>query len=582
MPKDASVSLELDGFEVTISNPDKVYFPDGRHHQARPGEVLHGGGRWRPARRARPADGAEALRGRHRRRGLLPEARAEVGAGVRAHRGAGLPVGPHRRRGGGLQPRRAGLGRQPRLHRPQPAPGARRRPRPPRRAAGRPRSRARRAVGRCPARGAGRRATSWPITAWSAGRRPPARAASTSMRGSSRAGASPRSGARRWPWPARSSGARRSISTSKWWKEERHGVFIDYNQNAKDRTVASAYSVRPVPIAARLGAAHLGRGARRGARRLHAAHHAGPLRQARRRGRGIDDAVGSLEALLELSARDEAAGQGDAPWPPNYAKQPGEPPRVQPSKRRMPWPRGGRPDGRARRRSAAADAAGSRAPGRRYRGAHRPAPFDPAADRDQPGQGQGRCARRPGALEEAPSEGGQAHRRGRRAGRRHARPLVAVVSGPGEPAPCPGEGPAGRGEARPRLRPVAGMGRPAVGHRTARRSPTLEGRGPAPTIWRGAQSQRRALDSVALPASGNQATCNAEPSSSQVPATTPPRTTTGEIQPAWRLTAPDGREPRSAGRRCPGQGPTGRSREAAAALWSASPPPARQGPRVRT
>ena len=64
-------------------------------------------------------------------------------------------------------------------------------------------------------------------------------------------------------------------------------------------------------------------------------------------GAGIDDAVGSLEALLELSARDEAAGQGDAPWPPNYAKQPGEPPRVQPSKRRMPWPdrdraRGGR------------------------------------------------------------------------------------------------------------------------------------------------------------------------------------------------------------------------------------------------
>ena len=64
-------------------------------------------------------------------------------------------------------------------------------------------------------------------------------------------------------------------------------------------------------------------------------------------GAGIDEAVGSLEALLELSARDEARGQGDAPWPPNYAKQPGEPPRVQPSKRRMAWPDAAAPGGRA-------------------------------------------------------------------------------------------------------------------------------------------------------------------------------------------------------------------------------------------
>ena len=127
------------------------------------------------------------------------------------------------------------------------------------------------------------------------------------------------------------------LATSKWWKEERHGVFVDYNQNAKDRTVCSAYSVRPTrdarvstPIAweeldscdpadftlvtvprrvAQLGDPHA----------------------------GIDANPGSLEPLLELSARQEKAGLGDAPWPPHYRKQAGEPPRVQPSKaRRQP------------------------------------------------------------------------------------------------------------------------------------------------------------------------------------------------------------------------------------------------------
>jgi bifunctional non-homologous end joining protein LigD len=140
-----------------------------------------------------------------------------------------------------------------------------------------------------------------------------------------------------------------ALATSKWWKEERHGVFLDYNQNAKDRTVASAYSVRPVPDArvsapllwsevpdAELGdftiTSMLDRYARLGDV-----------------GAGIDQAVGSLEGLLELSARDEATGLGDAPWPPNYAKQPGEPPRVQPSKRRMdpaPLPDPSAPRGR--------------------------------------------------------------------------------------------------------------------------------------------------------------------------------------------------------------------------------------------
>jgi len=129
-----------------------------------------------------------------------------------------------------------------------------------------------------------------------------------------------------------------SIATSKWWKEERHGVFLDYNQNAKDRTVAAAYSVRPTTDARvsapltwdEVDACEPGdftlltmpsRFAKLGD--LHAA---------------IDDHAGSLVSLLELSARHEREGQGDAPWPPQYKKQPGEPPRVQPSRRASKHP----------------------------------------------------------------------------------------------------------------------------------------------------------------------------------------------------------------------------------------------------
>jgi bifunctional non-homologous end joining protein LigD len=125
-----------------------------------------------------------------------------------------------------------------------------------------------------------------------------------------------------------------ALATSKWWKEERHGVFVDYNQNAKDRTVASAYSVRPTrdarvsaPLSwdevpdcdpaeftlATMPQRFAGLGDR----------HA-----------GIDAAAGSLDPLLELSAEQERGGLGDAPWPPHYRKQAGEPARVQPSKAR--------------------------------------------------------------------------------------------------------------------------------------------------------------------------------------------------------------------------------------------------------
>jgi len=124
-----------------------------------------------------------------------------------------------------------------------------------------------------------------------------------------------------------------TLATSKWWKEERHGVFVDYNQNAKDRTVASAYSVRPTPdarVSAPLTwdevsecqpadftlASMPTRFAARGD--LHA---------------GIDESAGSLRGLLELFERQ---GLGEAPWPPHYGRQPSEPPRVQPSRRKRP------------------------------------------------------------------------------------------------------------------------------------------------------------------------------------------------------------------------------------------------------
>ena len=129
-----------------------------------------------------------------------------------------------------------------------------------------------------------------------------------------------------------------AIATSKWWKEERHGVFLDYNQNAKDRTVASVYSVRPRPAAT--VSAPLTWDEVPDAELDDFTLRTVPERYARLGdvGAGIEGAAHSLEPLLDLVARHEAEGLGDAPWPPNYVKQPGEPPRVQPSKRRMPDP----------------------------------------------------------------------------------------------------------------------------------------------------------------------------------------------------------------------------------------------------
>ena len=124
------------------------------------------------------------------------------------------------------------------------------------------------------------------------------------------------------------------LATSKWWKEERHGVFIDYNQNAKDRTVASAWSVRPTPDARVSMPLEWDEVADVDPAEFTLA--TAPKRFGKRgdASAGIDKAAGSLTKLLELSAEQEAAGLGDAPWPPHYRKQKSEPPRVAPSKQK--------------------------------------------------------------------------------------------------------------------------------------------------------------------------------------------------------------------------------------------------------
>jgi bifunctional non-homologous end joining protein LigD len=123
-----------------------------------------------------------------------------------------------------------------------------------------------------------------------------------------------------------------TLASSKWWKEERHGVFLDYNQNAKDRTTCSAYSVRPLPDARVSTPLH-----------WHEVRDSDPaeftvLTVPKRFAdvgdthADMDAAVGSLEKLLELASKDEAAGFGDAPWPPHFRKMEGEGRRVAPSR----------------------------------------------------------------------------------------------------------------------------------------------------------------------------------------------------------------------------------------------------------
>jgi bifunctional non-homologous end joining protein LigD len=145
-------------------------------------------------------------------------------------------------------------------------------------------------------------------------------------------------------------------ATSKWWKEERHGVFVDYNQNARDRTVASAYSVRPTPDARVSCPLDWDEVPDSEPREMRLDTVPARLRERGDPAADIDRHAGSLESLLELAGRDEAEGLGDAPWPPHFRKQRDEPKRVQPSRDRD-RPRPGRigdpqPAGRGGRRPA--------------------------------------------------------------------------------------------------------------------------------------------------------------------------------------------------------------------------------------
>jgi DNA ligase D-like protein (predicted polymerase) len=124
------------------------------------------------------------------------------------------------------------------------------------------------------------------------------------------------------------------LATSRWWKEERQGVFLDYNQNAKDRTIASAYSVRPTADARVSTPLAWEEVLESDPAAFTIATVPARMAEIGDPGAGIDDEAASLDALLELADRHEAAGLPDAPWPPHYAKQAGEPPRVQPSRRR--------------------------------------------------------------------------------------------------------------------------------------------------------------------------------------------------------------------------------------------------------
>ena len=344
--------LEVAGREVTISNPGKVFFPEAghtkldlvRYYLAVADGALRGV--------ARPADGAEALRrtaptGDFFFQKRAPTSRPDWIETVELSFPSGRTAEEIvvARRGA------ARLDREPRLHRPEPAPGARATTSTTPTSCASTSTRCRASRGRRSARsrmvaqrGARR------VRPRRAGRRPRARAGSTSTCGIER----------RWTFTEVRRAAlalareveRRApdLATSKWWKEERHGVFLDYNQNAKDRTVASAYSVRPTPDA-RVSTPLAGTRSRRSSPSDFTLDTV-PARSPTLGdpAAGIDDAAGLARAAAGARRRARGGGLGDAPWPPHYAKQEGEPPRVQPSKRRrgtqkegiVPPPRRGR------------------------------------------------------------------------------------------------------------------------------------------------------------------------------------------------------------------------------------------------
>ena len=318
--------------------PQKVYFPDAGLHEARPRPLLPRRRRRRAGRRPRPADGAQALRGRDRQGAVLPEAGAGQHARLDPDRRADVPVRAGRPTRSSSTTPRPRLDRQPRLHRPQPAPGPGRRPRPSRRAARRPRPGARRRLAADPRRRDGharRRSRPWGSSAGR--RRPGSRGIHINVRIE-----------RRWTYPEvrraalalardveRARARDRDLEVVEGGAPRRLPRLQPERQGPDGRLGL----LRPAAARrARLDAAVLGRGADRRGRGVHDRDGAGAVRRDRRpRAPGIDDAVGSLEALLELSrqargARARATRRGRR----TTRKQAGEPPRVQPSRKRRP------------------------------------------------------------------------------------------------------------------------------------------------------------------------------------------------------------------------------------------------------
>ena len=391
--------------------PRQGALPQGRPHQARPGALLPGRGRRRAARRRRTTQRDGPLSQRHRRRALLPEARAGVASALDRGGHAQVPLGTERRGGGAARRGRAGVARQPRLPRAAPAPGPGGRPRPSRRAAGGSRPGTRREwdqvrqVARVVDEALGELGlTGWPKTSGSRGLhvivRIERRWTFDQVRRAALALA--RDVERRAP----------ALATSKWWKEERHGVFVDYNQNAKDRTVASAYSVRPRPT--------------RGC----------PLPSA---GMSWRSAIPREFTLATMPARFAAAGDPHAAID-EHADRSTRCWSCRRGTRRRAW---ATPPGRRTTRSSRAS----------RRGCSRPRSRSPrveaSADRDRPRAPQGGRAGGAGAMEGAPPRGGGTPGAGGRAGGRDAGPLVHLDPDPGEPAARARRAPAGSGAAGP-------------------------------------------------------------------------------------------------------------------------------------
>ena len=201
-----------------------------------------------------------------------------------------------------------------------------------------------------------------------------------------------------------------ALASSKWWKEERHGVFLDYNQNAKDRTTCSAYSVRPLPDARVSTPLHWDEVPDCDPADFTVLTVPKRFAEFGDPHAGIDLAPGSLEKLLELAAEDEAAGLGDAPWPPHFRKMEGEAPRVAAFARPL---RGEE----THRKEATGQGATS-------------------GGRQLSGQRSG--PRRSGKVEGQTSRSGRASRRGRRVDRLHARQVVHLDPHPSEPPKCAG------------------------------------------------------------------------------------------------------------------------------------------------